>query len=59
MAALATREPDNPYITYKQVKKVKFESDEDTEWTIDGEFGGAYKKTCIEVVNRAVSIMVK
>ena len=59
IAALATKEPDNPYLTYKQVKNVKLVSDEKIEWTLDGEFGGAYKKTSIEVVNKAVSIMVK
>lgn len=59
IAALATKEPDNPYLTYKQVKKVKLSSEETTEWTLDGEFGGAFKKTTIEVVNKAVSIMVK
>ena len=59
IAALATKEPDNPYLTYKQVKNVKLVSDEKIEWTLDGEFGGAYKKTTIEVVNKAVSIMVK
>ncbi len=59
IAALATKEPDNPYLTYKQVKNVKLVSDEQIEWTLDGEFGGAYKKTTIEVVNKAVSIMVK
>lgn len=59
IAALATKEPDNPYLTYKQVKNVKLSSEETTEWTLDGEFGGAYKKTSIEVVNKAVSIMVK
>ncbi|MCR4756992.1 MAG: YegS/Rv2252/BmrU family lipid kinase [Butyrivibrio sp.] len=59
IAALATKEPDNPYLTYKQVKNVKLVSDEEIEWTLDGEFGGAYKKTSIEVVNKAVSIMVK
>lgn len=59
IAALATKEPDNPYLTYKQVKNVKLVSDEKIEWTLDGEFGGAFKKTTIEVVNKAVSIMVK
>ena len=59
IAALATKEPDNPYLTYKQVKNVKLVSDEKIGWTLDGEFGGAYKKTTIEVVNKAVSIMVK
>ncbi|WP_029232481.1 diacylglycerol/lipid kinase family protein [Butyrivibrio sp. VCB2006] len=59
ISALATREPDNPYITYKQVSGVKFVSEEDVEWTLDGEFGGAYKETDIEVIGKAITIMTK
>ena len=57
LTALAVREPDNPHITYRQVSKVHIVSDEEVEWTIDGEFGGAYKETDIEVVNKAITIM--
>ena len=59
VAALATRELDNPYITYKQVKTASFVSEEEVEWTLDGEFGGAHTKTEIEVINKAMTIMVK
>ncbi|MBO4458474.1 MAG: diacylglycerol kinase family lipid kinase [Butyrivibrio sp.] len=59
ISALAMGTPDNPYLTYKQVKKVTFKSDEDIEWTIDGEFGGAYKETNVEVIQRAITIMTK
>ena len=59
VTALATREPDNPYITYRQVKKVSLVSDQEVEWTLDGEFGGAYKETTIEVINKAMTIMTK
>ena len=59
VSALATKEPDNPYIIYKQVKRAKFFSDADTEWTLDGEFGGAFKQTLIEVVNKAITILVR
>lgn len=58
VAALATKEPDNPYIIYKQVKSAKFVSDDETEWTLDGEFGGAFKETEIEVVEKAITILV-
>ena len=58
IAALATKEPDNPYIIYKQVKSAKFVSDDETEWTLDGEFGGAFKETEIEVVEKAITILV-
>ena len=57
LSALAVREPDNPHITYRQVSKVHITSEEEVEWTIDGEFGGAYTETNIEVVNKAITIM--
>ena len=59
ISALAMGTPDNPYLTYKQVKKVTFRSDDEVEWTIDGEFGGAYKETEVEVLQRAITIMTK
>ena len=59
ISALAMGAPDNPYLTYKQVKKVTFRSEDDIEWTIDGEFGGAYKETKVEVLQRAITIMTR
>ena len=59
LTALATREEGNPYITFKQVKWANFYSEDDVEWTLDGEFGGAYKESRIEVVNKAITIRVK
>nr|WP_297708415.1 YegS/Rv2252/BmrU family lipid kinase [uncultured Butyrivibrio sp.] len=59
VAALATKEPENPYLTYKQVKKVEFTAQEPVEWTLDGEFGGAHKKTMISVINKGMTIMAR
>jgi YegS/Rv2252/BmrU family lipid kinase len=59
ISALATKEAGNPYITYRQVKYANIESDDEVEWTLDGEYGGAYKKTKIEVMNKAITIMTK
>ena len=59
IAALATREEGNPYITFKQVRYANFYADNEIEWTLDGEFGGASKDTRISVVNKAISIMTK
>lgn len=59
IAALATREPDNPYITYKQVTYANLLADEEVEWTLDGEFGGSYRETRIEVISNAMKIMTK
>ncbi len=58
LAALATREEGNPYITFKQVKYANFYSDEEVQWTLDGEYGGAYTETKIEVVNKAITLRV-
>ena len=59
VGALATKEEGNPYITYRQVANVKIESVEDVEWTLDGEYGGAYKNTEISVISKAITLMVK
>jgi YegS/Rv2252/BmrU family lipid kinase len=59
IGALAVKEPDNPYLTYRQVHNVKFYADEDIEWTLDGEFGGSFKETEISILNKAISIMTK
>lgn len=57
ITALATKAPENPYITYKQVKHVTLTSDTEVEWTLDGEYGGAYMVTDISVMNKAITIM--
>ncbi len=59
LAALASKEAGNPYITFKQVSWAKFYSNDDVEWTVDGEFGGSHKDTEIKVMNKAITIMVK
>ncbi len=58
LSALATREAGNPYITFKQVRYANFFSDEEIEWTLDGEFGGSFETTHIEVLNKAITIMI-
>ena len=59
VSALATKEEGNPYITFKQVKFANFIGRKKVEWTVDGEYGGAYKETNITVMNRAITIMTK
>ena len=59
LASLASKATENPNITFKQVTKVSLKSDEDVEWTLDGEFGGSYKETNITVANKAITIMTK
>ena len=49
--------PDDPFITFKHISNVRFLSDEEIAWTVDGEYGGSYKETDIRVAQQAVSIM--
>jgi YegS/Rv2252/BmrU family lipid kinase len=58
LTALASKEEGNPYITFKQVRWARFYAEEEVEWTVDGEFGGAYKENSIEVINKAITIRV-
>ena len=59
VGALAIKEPYNPYLTYRQVKSVKFVADQEVEWTLDGEYGGSFVETDVSVMNKAVTIMTK
>lgn len=59
ISALATKQEGNPYIIFKQVRYANFFSENDIEWTLDGEFGGAHKETVIQVINQAVTIITK
>lgn len=38
---------------------VKFESEEEIPWTLDGEFGGAHREVSVEDMKQALRIMVK
>ena len=58
LSALATGGSDNPNITFSQVSRVEFRSNEEISWTVDGEFGGRKKDTLIEVHNKAVKIRI-
>lgn len=42
-----------------KTNKIRFESADELAWTYDGEFGGKYKKIDFEVLNKAVSFLVK
>ena len=58
VAALMRGDVDDPHITFRQVSKVSFTSEEELAWTVDGEFGGRGTKTRISVVPNAIRIMV-
>ncbi|ETP71013.1 BmrU protein, partial [Lachnospiraceae bacterium JC7] len=47
---------DNPYIRMFQAKEVHFHSEEDINWTLDGEFGGTLSDVTIRVLPKAIKI---
>ena len=59
LTALAMGDVNSNFITFRQVTRVTFYSDENTSWTIDGEYGGDARKTEIEVIDKAITIMTK
>lgn len=50
---------DNDMFYSFKTNKIKFESTEFIKWTIDGEYGGDFNLTEIEVVNNAVNILIE
>ena len=48
---------DTAYIKSFRTSKIKFECDEELQWTIDGEYGGSYKVTNICNNKQAVELM--
>lgn len=51
-------EIDEKYVKYFRAKHIRFVSNEEIEWTLDGEFGGAFCETEIGICNRAVTFCV-
>lgn len=49
---------DERYISYFRTSKIKFECSKAISWTVDGEFGGSYKISEVENINKAVEIIV-
>ena len=55
--ALVMQTADESSVYMFKTKKAVFESDVEIPWTLDGEFGGAYKHTDIEVKGSAVKMV--
>lgn len=45
---------ENENIIFRSGSKFKVESDEKIDWTLDGDYGGSYKKCDLKVLNREV-----
>ena len=48
---------DTAYIKSFRTSKIRFECDDELQWTIDGEFGGAYKTVDVCNNNQAIELM--
>ena len=57
VAAIATQNYDNQYISYFKTRNVRFEFAKPTPWTLDGEFGGDMTSVNISVINKAIGII--
>lgn len=55
--ALVMQTADESSVYMFKTKKAVFESESEIPWTLDGEFGGAYKHTDIEVKGSAVKMV--
>jgi diacylglycerol kinase (ATP) len=50
---------EEKYVRSFTTNAIYFRCDEKVDWTIDGEFGGSYRKSDIQVVPSAVQIMAE
>ena len=57
IAALLTQNFDGPYLKYFKTDKVTFEFENQTPWTLDGEFGGNIKSAEINVIPKAIGLL--
>ena len=58
VAALLGDPIDSKNVEYFQASHIEIESEE-MEWTVDGEYGGKYKKVNIENLNCAINLLVE
>ena len=57
ISALMRGDVNDPHISFHQVTKVSLTADEELAWSIDGEYGGSFLKSEIEVMPGAVTVM--
>lgn len=50
---------EDKYVRVFQTKEITFRCDEKVDWTLDGEFGGSYRKSAIKLIPSAVEIMAE
>ena len=49
---------DHPYVSFFKTRYLEFQGQKPVDWTLDGEFGGAYKTGNIEIHKKAAGIML-
>ena len=49
---------NNPLVQFFKVKSLEIQAEEELEWTLDGEFGGAYREMHVEILERAIKVML-
>ncbi len=54
---LVTQTPDNDMVYMFKAKDISFSCDTELSWTVDGEFGGAYKETDVHVEEAAIKMI--
>ena len=59
LACLAAQQADSDHVYSIKAEKVTFQFDEAIPWTVDGEYGGAYKNVTINNINQRIPIRVK
>lgn len=58
ISSLLSQKFDSPYIVTFRTDNVDFHSEEEIEWTLDGENGGLHNDVNIKVIPRAIKIIV-
>lgn len=58
LAGLDPNAKGSPNVSVYQTDHVRFTSEENIDWTLDGEFGGSVKEANITVKNRAMRILL-
>ena len=56
---LANQEYDPRYITFFHADKVELTSSEKIEWTLDGEYGGGYTESMVQVLPHALQLICR
>ncbi len=57
--ALSSGDYNHPYIEMREITRVEFESEEPTNWTLDGEFGGTHIKEVISLGQKVRMVVPK